>query len=365
MQSLNLIDRKTPIYMFCIFEEMFDLLRQLGFTQVHSLQLNTSVRIGAFEIIPRRALDEDVDSLFQVKANGLNVLNVVDSWIDYETLDLLKSEAPWDLIMWPFQTMRELEVLAPSVAEPACRTLPPEWLEQLKELKPHYVIPSSCQFKFESWSWYNQAFFPITYAQFESEVSAALPGAEVLRLNPACTIKFENGELKRGDSLSWVQPVGDQNLDYFYDESVEPQATGDIATHFAPITSEQKERLHQFTTRELVAIFSTLEVPEEPFFKDGQIWQLSAYDNHGKMSKTQFRIAGSVMTLLDNCLTPDWTTEIPEAKFYAALELGESLTSIYARVIAPPTADIMEDPLIRCLYNGKFASYQKAQLALL
>ncbi len=45
--------------------------------------------------------------MFQVKVADLNILNVVDSWIDYDTLDLLAQEN-WDLILWPFQTMREL-----------------------------------------------------------------------------------------------------------------------------------------------------------------------------------------------------------------------------------------------------------------
>ncbi|MBO9667706.1 MAG: MBL fold metallo-hydrolase [Bdellovibrio sp.] len=365
IESLNLIDRNTPIYMFCIFEEMFDLLRQLGFSQVNSLQLNTSVRIGTFEIIPRRALDEDVDSLFQVKADGLNILNVVDSWIDYETLDLLKSEDPWDLIMWPFQTMRELEVLAPSVAEPAVRTLPPEWLEQLAELNPRYVIPSSCQFKFESWSWYNEAFFPITYAQFDKEIREAVPGIEVVRLNPSCAISFDGQKQKRSTPLSWVQPQGEQNTDYIYNENIVPQSTGEISRHFTSVSPEHRQRIRHFCESEIVTIFNSLEGPQDSFFDGNRIWQLSIYDHLGEVHKSQYRISAMKMTLLETMEEPTWTTEIPEAKLFAALELGESLTSIYARVIAPATANIMEDPLIRSLYDGKFASYQRAQLQIL
>jgi hypothetical protein len=67
-----------------------------------------------------------------------------------------------------------------------------------------------------------------------------------------------------------------------------------------------------------------------------------------------------------------WTTEIPVSKLYAALELGESLTSMYMRINDAvfdadtekeiESADIVDDPLIRCLFNDAFGAYQAAQL---
>jgi hypothetical protein len=60
------------------------------------------------------------------------------------------------------------------------------------------------------------------------------------------------------------------------------------------------------------------------------------------------------------------------AKMYAALELGESLTSMYMRINDArfdaateadiELADIVDDPLIRCLFNDVFGAYQAAQL---
>ncbi|MGZ3748537.1 MAG: MBL fold metallo-hydrolase, partial [Pseudobdellovibrionaceae bacterium] len=79
LESLDLLDRKTPIYIYCLFEELFSMVRELGFLSVYSLELNVPVKIGPLEVIPRRALDSEVDSMFQVKAGELNVLNVVDS----------------------------------------------------------------------------------------------------------------------------------------------------------------------------------------------------------------------------------------------------------------------------------------------
>jgi len=116
LDSLDQFDRATPIYLYCVFDELFAMIKALGFAQVHRLQVDMPVQVGAIEIIPRRALDDDVDSLFQVRAAGLNVLNVVDSWIGPETIAQLAQYAPWDMVLWPFQTMREIAVIAPSRA---------------------------------------------------------------------------------------------------------------------------------------------------------------------------------------------------------------------------------------------------------
>src|SRR5471032_237179 len=82
MESLDLLDRDTPIYLYCLFDELFAMIRELGFVNVLPLKVDAPVQVGAIEVIPRKALDSDVDSMFHIRAAGLNVLNVVDSWMD-------------------------------------------------------------------------------------------------------------------------------------------------------------------------------------------------------------------------------------------------------------------------------------------
>ncbi|HEU4777026.1 MAG TPA: MBL fold metallo-hydrolase, partial [Telluria sp.] len=92
MESLDLIDRATPIYLYCQFEALFDMLRALGFADVRALQTDVAVTVGPFSVIPREALDADVDSMFQIRAGGMNVLNVVDAWIAPVALAQLAGE---------------------------------------------------------------------------------------------------------------------------------------------------------------------------------------------------------------------------------------------------------------------------------
>jgi L-ascorbate metabolism protein UlaG (beta-lactamase superfamily) len=372
LESLDLLDRATPLYIYCIFEELFDMVRQLGFSRVHALRLDEPVAIGAFEVVPREAMDADVDSIFQVKAAGLNVLNVVDSWIDDTTLAKLVGEGPWDMVLWPFQTMRELEVLAPSRAVAAPPALPEEWLRQLRALAPRYVVPSSCQFLQEPWSWYNRAFFPISYAQFGREVAAALPDARVVRLDPSSSVRLDTTSLQPAPPLPWVIPVGPQDVDYVYEGNAAPPTTADIARHFAPLTAAQQARVTAFCRVGLLDKAGAVEAASD-YFERTRIWQLSVFDHAGQATRFRYRLEPDGSACHDDGAAPlAWTTDIPAAKLYAALELGESLTSMYMRINDTvfdadierelAQADVVDDPLIRCLFGETFGAYQAAQL---
>jgi L-ascorbate metabolism protein UlaG (beta-lactamase superfamily) len=372
LESLDLLDRATPLYIYCIFEELFDMVRQLGFGQVHALRLDEPVAVGAFEVVPREAMDADVDTMFQVKAAGLNVLNVVDSWIDDTTLAKLVGEGPWDMVLWPFQTMRELEVLAPSRAEAAPPALPEEWLTQLRALAPRYVVPSSCQFQQEPWSWYNRAFFPISYAQFGREVAAALPDARVVRLDPSSSVRLAAESLQPAPSLPWVIPVGPQDVDYVYEGNAAPPTTADIARHFAPLSEAQGARVLDFCRVGILDKAGAVEAASD-YFEQPRIWQLSVFDHAGQATRFRYRLEPDGSASHDDGDAPlAWTTDIPAAKLYAALELGESLTSMYMRINdavfeadverALADADVVDDPLIRCLFGETFGAYQAAQL---
>jgi hypothetical protein len=372
LDSLDLLDRATPLYIYCIFEELFDMVRHLGFSDVRSLRLNVPVEAGPFHVVPREAMDADVDCMFQVKAGGLNVLNVVDSWIDDTTLTQLVREGPWDMVLWPFQTMREIEVLAPSRAAAASTLLPEVWIDQLRALDPRYVIPSSCQFLQEPWSWYNRAFFPISYAGFAQQVTAALPHAGVVRLDPSASVRLDATSLLPAAPLSWVIPVGPQDVDYTYEGHAAAPRTADIARHFPPLSTTQHERVMDYCRSGLVQNYGAVEAASG-YFDQTRIWQLSIYDHAGEVTHFRYRLEAGGVAHLDEGVAPlGWTTEIPAAKLYAALEEGESLTSAYLRINDAvfdadierdlAQADVVDDPLIRCLFSATFGVYQAAQL---
>jgi L-ascorbate metabolism protein UlaG (beta-lactamase superfamily) len=365
LESLNLLDRATPIYMFCVFEEMFSILRELGFQNVHALELNQAVSVGPFQIIPRQALDADVDSLLQIKVDGLNILNVVDSWIDYDTLDLLKAEKPWDLVLWPFQTMRELAVISPSQAEPASTELPAEWIEQIQTLNPKVIVPSSCQFIHEEFSWYRRLFFPISYRQFEKEISEKCSGMQVQRMNPGCSFSLDKQAMHAVSALPWVIPIGSQDVDYDFDEKAQVPTMSDFVKKLPSLTQDNLRQVYEYCEHELSQRYAQLEIMEDSYFSvKPRLWLLKVYDHQGIAKDFYFRVAQNSVALAEASEESiDWLTEIAAVKIFGALENGESLSSLYVR-IEPHTseADPMEDPLLRCLYEGFFGSYQKAQL---
>jgi hypothetical protein len=372
LESLDLLDRATPLYIYCLFDELFDMVRQLGFTDVHALRLDEPVDVGPFQVVPREAMDADVDSMFQIRAAGLNVLNVVDSWIDDAALARLVAQKPWDLVLWPFQTMREIEVLAPTRAAPAPPALPEDALVQLQALAPRYVVPSSCQFALEPWSWYNRAFFPISYARFAQEAEAALPRARVVRMDPSVSMRLDAGGLHPAPPLDWVIPVGAQDVDYVYEGNADAPPTAAIARHFPALTDAQWARVLDYCRSGLTETYADLDVAGE-YFDSPRIWQLAVYDHAGAVTRFRYRLEpGKAMHADDGSGPLGWTTDIPAAKLYAALALGESLTSMYMRINEAvfdaaterdlADADVVDDPLIRCLFSDSFGAYQRAQL---
>ena len=373
LESLHFLDRATPIYLYCIFDELFAMIRALGFEQVERLQVDVPVTVGAIEVTPRRALDDDVDTLFQVRAAGMNVLNVVDSWIGPDTLAQLAALGPWDMVLWPFQTMREVAVIAPRLAGPARLSLPDDWIEQLQTLRPRYIVPSSCQFVQEHWSWYNHAMFPVTYRQFAGEVAAALPKATVLRLDPSVSVRLDAHGVSPAAPLPWVIPVGPQDLDFDYRPGLMPPSTADIARRFPALSDADAALVLDFCHHGLLARYRDMELAEDSYFQQPRLWRLSLYGHDGAATVLHYRLDGDLIDLVpETAEAPSWTTDVPLAKCHAALVLGESLTSMYLRIndadfdaailAELKQADITDDPLIRCLFNDAIGAYQAAQL---
>ena len=372
LDSLHLLERTTPIYLYCVFDELFAMIRALGFQAVHRLALNVAVRIGAFEITPREALDADVDAMFQMRGGGMNVLNVVDAWIADEVVTRLAADGPWDMVLWPFQPMRELAVIAPSRAAPHQAGLPEGWIDQLRALSPRYVVPSSCQFVQEDWSWYNHAMFPMTYREFAVEVNKALPQIGVVRLDPGVSVCLHAEGLAPAPPLAWVEPVGAQDVDFDFRPDMAPPSTAAIARRFDALTPAQEALVLDFCRAGLLARYRDMELPDDSYFMRRRHWRLQVYDHRGEMRQFDYVVEGDAIALSPDALAPGWLTEVAAAKIYAALALGESLTSMYVRINDAVfdavseadlrEADIVDDPLIRCLFNDAVGAYQAAQL---
>lgn len=365
LESLKWIDRDTPIYIFTFFKELLGLLTELGFKKVYQIELLRPLHIGPFEIMALEALESDVDSIYHIRAEGLNILNVVDSWIGPSTFEKLLNVKRWDLILWPFQTMRELEVIAPSLAEPlspATTQLPPEWCEQIQQLNPRVIVPSSCQFQFEEWSWHNQAFFPISYAQFEKQMVQTIPQAKTQRLDPGQSLKLTSDGYQMGPRLTWITAVDGPRRDYEFNPEIKPQPVSEIAQHFKTLSPSKKKELEKFFQMQLEAQFQKLACRQDSFFSTLRYWKLITYDSQGVATFYRYQILHNKIQKEVLQGPHDWLTEISEAKLFSALKEGESLTSIYIRVTPQQPADPLEDPLLRCLYEGKIGNYQKAQL---
>ncbi|RYZ67191.1 MAG: hypothetical protein EOP05_18065 [Proteobacteria bacterium] len=276
--------------------------------------------------------------------------------------------------------MLEIDALSPQRAQAPSRMLPPEWIAQIAALNPRFIVPSSCQFIQEDWSWQRQRYFPISYAQFEAEMvnlnRTSSFSAKTVRLNPGTSIELSPKAFKDSAPLSWIQPIGDQNVDYTFDLNDPADSIAEISKRLGPLTQKQRDRVSSFCREELTARYSELECVE-PYFDQPRRWQLDVYDSAGQFEKFHYVVKGNELTPQSSAETqgePEWLTEIPASKLFNALENGEALNSLYIRIndtrfsarveqeLEKTEADLLNDPLLRVLYEGKFGTYQKAQL---
>lgn len=363
LESLNFFDRMTPIFIYCIHEELISLLKDFGFSNVIQLEINQTVVIDKFRVTPRLALDPDVDSLFQIQVDDLNILNVVDSWIDPYTLNQLEKMKPWHLVLWPFQTMLEFGVLAPDRYKNVDYEWPCEWIEQLTRLQPQSIVPSSCQFKMEKWSWYNEFYFPMSYKKFKTQINQALPLAQIIQMSPSDVFAWQNKKFEKVDSIPWVQLKGDQTEDYVFNPHIEPMSTAQISQKLDDINFDQKEKVLRFCTNNLPKIFNQLNQSQDPYFHNKLYWLLNLWDKSGHSYEFYYLLENQKLSNLSTRPNEiSWTTEIPIQKLFSAIENGEALNSLYIRINNSQFDSLIEDPLIRTLYHDNVGSYQKAQL---
>lgn len=373
LESLNLLNRDCPIYMYSIHAEHFLWLKRMGFKNVSELRLDVPVQIADITITPKRALDKYVDCLLKVEVGPFKILNVVDSWIDWQTLERLRSEGPWDLIMWPFQTMREIEVIAPTRFLASDQKIPTEHLEQIALLSPRYLIPSSCQFIHEEWSWYRQHYFPVSYEGFSRQIDETLPKTILIKMDPSQVYRLESEGISQARNLDFitVSDRGKLQLDYDYQPQSRVPSTREISQNFERLAPEKVSELLQFIAQDLPQRYRALQEEEGLFFSSPRIWCLALY-NKGEELLFYFAIEGAQIDPLSDPRDYSWRTEIPAERLWGALYNGESLTSLYLRVNDQKFSDeieqelkdvdILEDPLIRVLYAREECLYQKHQL---
>jgi hypothetical protein len=389
LESLHLLPRDTRIHLFCQHADAFEWITHLGFSQVNRLHTDSPVTTGPFRITPLRALDTEVDCLLRIEVAGLNLLNVVDAWLDEEMLEYLRVCAPWDLILWPQQVFREMAVLCPSQAAPADTSLPADWQTQLQALQPAIVIPSACQFIHEAWSWWRTAYFPISTRHFMATVREWLPRAEVIPLPPGeglALTRAPSVEAVRVSRLPWVLPDGPQDVDYHFDPHTPVPGTDEIARHLGPLETEVRDRILHWCTQVLPDLYASLEHGDD-WFDTERRWTLLLWHANGEADMISYRILekdlqfsairpadATVFTATVFTATgdpTDWLTELPAAKLAGALWRGETLSSLYIRIndrtigTAPPQTgerpDPLQDPLLRVLYENDPLIYQRYQ----
>lgn len=369
--SLNLINKKTPIYIYSKNKEVLDLIQSLGFKDIFLIEIGRTYQFKNIKIHVYEALDRDMDSIFHIECGKIQVLNVVDSWIPDSTFNVI-AKLNWDLILWPFQVFREIEVLCPEKLRFQNTTYPDELIQQLSLLSFKSIVPSSSQFQFERWSWLNQSFFAVTYDQFKGIIQNIKPLAEVIKLLPGKSIELNNTNTNINiDETSGVQilkTVSDLD-EYFFDHQFKITSTGKIAENLPRVSDENRLGVLTFCEQILCEKISNLTMDPTDYFYSEKGWSLKIYFSSDDYVEKKFLVSANKCQKISSALDIDWITEIPAIKLINAITEGESLTSLYLRIdscnLDPDQLDPLSDPLLRVLYREDELSFQRHQLKTL
>lgn len=384
MFSLNYLNKEIPIYIFCVDVLYIELIKKIGFQNVIQLKLNEQICIDGMMIHCLPALDRDIDCLFHLQVEDINILNVVDSWIDWDTCTKLSQLCTWDLVLWPFQQMRELEVLCPSRTLPSDQKIVDEHIKQLEILRPKRIIASSCQFIHEEWSWYRYHYFPISYQSFKNQVNDFLPNTDVIRLEPSFSLYLSKNEIQHAPQLDWIQIDLSTISDYEYLPDLAPQSLIEIAKYFPQLNLSQLADCHNFLKHEFNLRWNCLDhenfiYPKSKFNWLFILYELSetTFESVVVQQKIYFEINYNEIKQVQVIDQEQihWLTEISLYKFHKAIAHAESLSSLYIRINDRHLNDqswnslfdfdLLADPLLRILYEGKSAYYQSHQMKLI
>lgn len=375
LESLQHLDSKVPIYIFCSGDLHEILLRELGFVNVKTIKVGDFIDLGGLRIRVWPALEVEVDSIFEILSKDTKVLHVVDSWMDWDTHKELVSKGPWDLILWPFQTLREIDCLSPRNAPEPDFEIPIEWQQQIGEFSYKYIVPSSCQFSFEPWSWMNKFFFPISYQSFSKTIKQISPNAVVQKMEPGEVFLLSSSGLSKGISLDFVKRKS-ASPEIAYGEVMDSKdipSLQQISKHFPVLNFDQTAIVEQFLKEHIIHRYEA-NPSADAFFKCTRPWLLRIHWESSRFDDLYFEVNSHCVSIVevDKVREVEWFTEIVAFKLWSALTQGESLSSLYIRINdtgddvpkarTPDQADVLQDPLLRALFFDSELSYQRAQL---
>lgn len=381
LTSLNKLKRNVAIYIYSpLYLKVIYLIKSLGFKEVYAIEPFESFNIKDIEIKVWPALDNEVDCLLSFHSQGFNILNVVDSWIPAGIINRL-ARTIWDLVLWPFQYLRESEVLSPDRFNQVSHSILPEHLEQLSELTIYNLVMSSCQFRMQGSSWLNHKFFSLSYAQFASQLNDCCPKINIINLLPGQGLFFLPKQVVSwAASLGFISILAEQGSnDYYFDPYIKVPLMSQLASQLGSLDLQEELFLHLYIRHSLPETLTSLEWEKgslfcEPLFT----WQLLIYDHQGRAQSFFMMSDQGKFCLTEAVSNPDWVTEVSAARFYQALTKGFPLTSLYLQIARQPLSSrgesylkepyqLFNDPLVKALYTPnplKYFDYEYAQIRL-
>ena len=374
LESLNQFKKNTPIYIYANDSNVVEILKKLGFQFVYLIEHGRIYIFNLFQINTYKALDADVDCLIHIQYQNINILNVVDSWIDWNTLEELKKHK-WNLILWPFQQMQEFKIhLSDDQIEKWDKPeniIIPEHQIQIEALKTKALIPSSCQFILDSKSKINSninsIYFPISYSDFINEVFRIDSSINCFNLLPGGGIEITENSINHIHPLSWIQ-LQENQYEYKFpiiqNENNKTIWNNQNLYEVQELNSKFKLQIEQFKLF-LKNFKSFIEIQSNYQLKiiiHNQVFDFDFIVDHQQLKEVLIKSEPKNEFDTSVCIDFEkWILAFDQGIQLNALDLQFTFSKKIKKLYSYEEL-ILNDPLISYLYNNKSLNYQYKQL---
>lgn len=206
LESLALLDPKTPVYLPAGDRVMHHYLMKLGFNSIHEVAPLQEFAVGDIQFVATPSLVEFPEMGLLISSGGVTCWNMVDSIVDPSVIRVVRRIAKKiDVLLCPYQPLTEREFNNGTFAGEFPGQRYNRLLENAASAGAELVVPTACGIKMKS-SWVNERLFPITEDQFIVDLRKHAPRVRMEKLVPGDVLHCSNRKfyVKR-QALSFIR----------------------------------------------------------------------------------------------------------------------------------------------------------------
>jgi L-ascorbate metabolism protein UlaG (beta-lactamase superfamily) len=258
-RSLSLLDRDCPVVFPKCAAGMERALARLGFSERWPLALGETLDVQGVRLTATASGAPFTEMGVLFEAEGATFWNLVDTLPTEGALSAIRASGRRvDLLFAPWQPLIDIPLMLNALGSGFPFAQYGELLRTVLDIRPRYVAPASCGFRFATGEWLNDRGFPMTERRFLEDVRKLDPEIRALEVPTAAAVTLGEEPRLEKNALDFVklEPAGAlAGYDWRPDRGVPPLRDTNPDGH--PVQALRHE-VAAFLDGELLARLGTL-----------------------------------------------------------------------------------------------------------